>query len=51
MYYTIDATRQALKNGEVTSEQLFRDAVETFKKDASAPIPLNAFIEMYEDSA
>ena len=51
MFYTIEETRAALKAGKTTSTQLFESAVETFKKDASAPIPLNAFIEMYEDSA
>ena len=51
MYYTIKETRDALKAGEVTSEKLVRDAIETFNKDKSAPIPLNAFIEMYDDAA
>ena len=50
MYYTIKETREALKKGEVTSEKLVRDAVDTFNKDKSAPIPLNAFIELYEDA-
>ena len=51
MYYTINETRAALKAGEVTSEKLVRDAIDTFNKDKSAPIPLNAFIEMYDDAA
>ena len=51
MYYTIKETRDALKAGEVTSEKLVRDAIDTFNKDKSAPIPLNAFIEMYDDAA
>ena len=42
MFYTIEETRAALKAGKTTSTQLFESAVETFKKDASAPIPLNA---------
>ncbi|MBS7265166.1 MAG: Asp-tRNA(Asn)/Glu-tRNA(Gln) amidotransferase subunit GatA [Treponema sp.] len=50
MYYTIKETRDALKAGEVTSEKLVRDAIDTFNKDKSAPIPLNAFIEMYDDA-
>ena len=50
MYYTIKETRAALKSGETTSEKLVRSAVETFEKDKSAPIPLNAFIELYEDA-
>ena len=51
MLYTIEETRNALKEGKITSTQLVQNSIETFKKDASAPIPLNAFIEMYEDSA
>ena len=51
MFYTINDTREALKKGEVTSEKLVRDAIDTFNKDKSAPIPLNAFIEMYDDAA
>ena len=50
MFYTINDTRAALKSGETTSEKLVRSAVETFEKDKSAPIPLNAFIEIYEDA-
>ena len=51
MLYTIEETRNALKEGKITSTQLVQNSIETFKKDASAPIPLNAFIEMYEYSA
>ena len=51
MLYTINETRQALKDGTTTSEKLVRDAIDTFEKDKSAPIPLNAFIEMYDDAA
>nr|MCR4953494.1 Asp-tRNA(Asn)/Glu-tRNA(Gln) amidotransferase GatCAB subunit A [Treponema sp.] len=50
MFYTIKDTRDALKKGEVSSVQLVKEAAETFNKDKSAPIPLNAFIEIYEDS-
>ena len=50
MFYTINETRQALKNGDTTSEKLVRSAIDTFEKDKSAPIPLNAFIELYEDA-
>ncbi|MBR1637751.1 MAG: Asp-tRNA(Asn)/Glu-tRNA(Gln) amidotransferase subunit GatA [Treponema sp.] len=50
MYYTIENTRAALKAGEITSEQLVRNSIETFEKDKSAPIPLNAFIELYDDA-
>ena len=51
MYYTINETREALKKGETTSAELVKNSIETFEKDKSAAIPLNAFIEMYEDAA
>ena len=50
MFYTIDETRKALKAGTVTSAQLVQDSIDTFNKDKSAAIPLNAFIEMYDDA-
>lgn len=50
MFYTIKETRDALKSGKVTSVQLVEESLDTFKKDQSAAIPLNAFIEMYDDS-
>ena len=50
MFYTIKDTRVALKKGETSSEKLVREAFETFSKDKSAPIPLNAFIELYDDA-
>ena len=43
MYYTIDETRGALKAGKITSVQLVQNAIDTFNKDKSASIPLNAF--------
>ena len=50
MYYTIKETRDALKKGEITSETLVNDSLNNFESDKSAPIPLNAFIEMFEDA-
>ncbi|MCR4743316.1 MAG: Asp-tRNA(Asn)/Glu-tRNA(Gln) amidotransferase subunit GatA [Treponema sp.] len=50
MYYTIKETREALKSGKTSSLQLVKDSIDTFNKDKSAPIPLNAFIEMYDDA-
>lgn len=50
MFYTIKETREALKSGKTTSVQLVKNSIETFEKDKSAQIPLNAFIEMYEDA-
>ena len=51
MLYTINETRQALKSGTTTSAALVQASIDTFEKDKSAPIPLNAFIEMYDDAA
>jgi aspartyl-tRNA(Asn)/glutamyl-tRNA(Gln) amidotransferase subunit A len=50
MFFTINETRNALKAGKTTSQKLVQTAVETFEKDKSAAIPLNAFIELYEDA-
>ena len=50
MLYTIKETREALKSGKTTSVQLVKEAVDTFEKDKSASIPLNAFIELYDDA-
>ncbi len=49
-YMTIKETVSALKNGDVTSEDLVQNASETFDKDQNSEIPLNAFLEIYEDS-
>ena len=50
MKYTIKDTRAALKSGEVTSVQLVSESVKTFEADKGSAIPLNAFIEIYDDS-
>ena len=50
MFYTIKDTREALKSGKITSKELVENSINTFEKDKSAPIPLNAFIEMYDDA-
>jgi len=50
MFYTIKETREALKAGKVTSKALVEESINTFEKDKSAAIPLNAFIEMYGDA-
>lgn len=50
MFYTIKETREALKAGKITSKELVEDSVKTFETDKSSKIPLNAFIEMYEDA-
>ena len=50
MFYTIKETREALKSGKITSKELVESAKKTYEAHASAAIPLNAFIELYEDS-
>ncbi len=50
MLYTIKETREALLSGKTTSVQLVKEARDTFEKDKSAAIPLNAFIEMFDDA-
>lgn len=50
MFYTIKETRDALKAGKITSKELVEGSVKTFEADKSAKIPLNAFIEMFEDA-
>ena len=50
MLYTIKETREALLSGKTTSVQLVKEARDTFEKDKSASIPLNAFIEMFDDA-
>ncbi len=50
MLYTIKEAREALKNGKVTSVELVKSARDTFENDKNSAIPLNAFIEMYEDA-
>ncbi|NLC92571.1 MAG: Asp-tRNA(Asn)/Glu-tRNA(Gln) amidotransferase subunit GatA, partial [Treponema sp.] len=50
MIYTIDETRKALKKGEITSKKLISDSIENFENDKNSRIPLNAFLEMYDDA-
>ena len=47
--YTIKETVEALKAGKVTSEQLVKKSVETFENDQKSSLPLNAFLEIYDD--
>ena len=50
MYSTIKETVSALKSGEVTSEKLVQESIETFESDKKSEKPLNAFLEMYDDA-
>ncbi len=46
---SITQAREALKNGSVTSEALVQKSVATFESDKKSSLPLNAFLEMYDD--
>lgn len=46
----IHETIQKLKSGEITSEALVKKSIETFEADKNSALPLNAFLEMYDDA-
>ncbi|MFA6857428.1 MAG: amidase family protein, partial [Treponema sp.] len=50
MDYTITDMQTALKNGTVTSAALVKKSIETFNADKKSDLPLNAFLEMYDDA-
>ena len=50
MKYTINETRSDLKSGKVTSVQLVKESIETFEADRNSALPLNAFLEMFDDA-
>ncbi|MDD6296153.1 MAG: Asp-tRNA(Asn)/Glu-tRNA(Gln) amidotransferase subunit GatA [Treponema sp.] len=50
MKYTINETRFDLKSGKVTSVQLVKESIETFEADRNSALPLNAFLEMFDDA-
>ena len=50
MFYTIEEAVSALKAGTVTSHDLVKESLDTFENDRTSKIPLNAFIEMYDDA-
>ena len=47
---TIKEAVDALKSGKTTSEKLVQDSISTFEADKKSELPLNAFIEMYDDA-
>ena len=47
---TIKEAVAALKAGTITSEKLVQDSISTFETDKKSALPLNAFIEMYDDA-
>ena len=46
----ITETVNKLKSGETTSASLVETAISTFEEDKNSAIPLNAFLEMYDDA-
>ncbi|MGN0729263.1 Asp-tRNA(Asn)/Glu-tRNA(Gln) amidotransferase subunit GatA [Treponema sp.] len=48
-YKTIKETVEALKSGEVSSAALIKESKETFEADRNSELPLNAFLEIYDD--
>lgn len=46
----ISETILKLKSGEITSEALVKRSIETFEADKNSALPLNAFLEMYDDA-
>ena len=47
---TISEVVSALKAGKITSEQLVQKSIDTFEADKKTSLPLNAFLEMYDDA-
>jgi aspartyl-tRNA(Asn)/glutamyl-tRNA(Gln) amidotransferase subunit A len=50
MDYTIKDMQSALKEGTVTSAGLVKKSIATFEADKKSELPLNAFLEMYDDA-
>ena len=48
-YKTIRETVEALKSGETSSVALVKESKETFEADKNSALPLNAFLEIYDD--
>lgn len=49
-YKTIQETAEALCSGAVSSAELVKEAAETFEADKMSAVPLNAFLELYDDA-
>lgn len=47
---TISGTIAALKAGTVTSRALVQESIDTFEADRTSALPLNAFLEIYDDA-
>lgn len=47
---TIEGVRSALATGATTSEKLVEETAAIFQADAQSELPLNAFLEIYDDA-
>ncbi|MBQ0040301.1 MAG: Asp-tRNA(Asn)/Glu-tRNA(Gln) amidotransferase GatCAB subunit A, partial [Treponema sp.] len=47
---TINETVNKLKNGETTSAALVKELMAAYEEDKKSSLPLNAFLEMFEDA-
>lgn len=47
---TISGVKEALAQGKITSEQLVKETAAVFKADSGSVLPLNAFLEIYDDA-
>ncbi len=47
---TILETINKLKSGEITSKSLVENSIKVFEDDKKSALPLNAFLEMYDDA-
>jgi len=47
---TIQGVKNALESGNITSEQLVKETASIFENDSNSSLPLNAFLEIYDDA-
>ena len=48
---TISQAREALMEGTLTSAALVKKAADEFEADKKSAVPMNAFLEIYDDAA
>ena len=49
MVNDIDSVVKALKSGQTSSVALVKKSVDTYEADKKSALPLNAFLEIYDD--
>ena len=47
---TISEVREALMEGTLTSAALVKNAADEFEADKKSAVPMNAFLEIYDDA-